>query len=639
MNKSILTFLMGVAICGYTNAQMILPEFQPPVKEETLSSEAEESMPLPFNQGNNFYFFRTYIEGDGAKAKVVAQDIWYSEKDKEAKWDDPYRLFRADYLEGNNSIIGTTRDGNRVYLFNTVYTKESETKRLVYLDKAGKKDKWTPFTEVLIPGFTFEEKYYSFSINPDEDILLISMSPSVSHLDEDLYVSLKQKDGTWGEVINLGENINTNRFEISPFIAEDKKTLYFASNGHDGYGAADIYVAYRLDDSWTQWTKPLNMGEAINSPAYEAYFVMGNNQEVYFTSDRDAEHSNIYYTKATGGFKFAHQNAQFVYKGLPSDGVKLYVYNESGVLIDSLVTDGFGRFQYKKLSADENYTFKLADSEEDDMIGSIIYLLNEEGKKTRRFIFTREKVFVYEALIAEVEKLTGRFNYNSLPMKNATLVVYDANGFPIDTLYTNEFGKFDYNKIAYEDGFSIVPIDMLDEDWESMEVYLTDSNGREFRLIHRNDRLVFVANNKEEQQLAIPGDTELKEKEKTIGESNTGSGGWNGMSAEEKYIHFDFTETSLSVAEKEKLSALALLLQAETNVKVKIVGHTDELGPETVNHLVGLNRARAVKNYLIAKKISANRLEVVSEGEKKPIASNETEVGQARNRRVEIILK
>jgi len=63
--------------------------------------------------------------------------------------------------------------------------------------------------------------------------------------------------------VNMGSVINTEFEESSPFLANDMKTLYFASKGHNGYGGYDIYVTERLDESWTNWSAPKNLGHAI----------------------------------------------------------------------------------------------------------------------------------------------------------------------------------------------------------------------------------------------------------------------------------------------------------------------------------------------------------------------------------------
>ena len=78
-------------------------------------------------------------------------------------------------------------------------------------------------------------------------------------------------------------------------------------------------------------------------------------------------------------------------------------------------------------------------------------------------------------------------------------------------------------------------------------------------------------------------------------------------------------------------------LQKYPNKKVYIVGHTDSVGVN--NDQFGLDRANNVKDYLITQGISEAILKVSSKGENKPIATNKTEEGRAKNRRIEITIK
>ena len=73
-------------------------------------------------------------------------------------------------------------------------------------------------------------------------------------------------DNGWGEAINLGKEINTPYMECSPYISNDKKTIYFVTDGRGGLGYGDIYYAVRDDvNDWTHWTKPMNYGKEVNS--------------------------------------------------------------------------------------------------------------------------------------------------------------------------------------------------------------------------------------------------------------------------------------------------------------------------------------------------------------------------------------
>lgn len=635
--------LISLLICvsaDFLIAQMIIPKFGPAEKQELFSSDEEESMPLPFNDGTSIYFYRTYIEGTGNKTTVTGQDIWYSTKGKKG-WEKPYRLFREGDLEGQNSIIGTTSNGERIYFFNTTYTSDTSYRKLVFIDKEGK-NKWSEPTEIKIPGLEYGEKYYSFYINPTEEVILVSMSPSEKTLDEDLYVSLKNEKGEWGKLISLGSTVNSKRFEVSPYISNDLKTLYFSSNGHGGFGASDIFVSRRLDDTWQNWSKPLNLGEPINSNGYDAFFTMGNNREVYFTSSRNSAHSNIYKATATGEFIFANAdsiNGSFVFKGLPAENIRLIIEDSEGNFVDEIITDVYGRFKFKKLEEEENYLIKL-DVEEDELyLGSKIYFVDATGIKTKRFIYTESKRFVKDKKLKKENNITGVFNFNDSPAGKYALVVTDDSGFILDTILTNSKGEFGKKFSKYDYGISLSPLNMTSEDYESVELYLTDKNGNKVQelkpgKVHRlEDELLIKQVKKVEDVTSVKSDTPLMKG------GGMGVEVWKGMSPEDRAIYFDFRALKASDKELKKLLPLIELLKVDKELEVQLTGHTDNVGEEKVNLKVGMNRANSVKRFLVRKGIGASRIKVNSMGERYPTGDNSSEIEKAKNRRVEILIQ
>ncbi len=106
----------------------------------------------------------------------------------------------------------------------------------------------------------------------------------------DIYVSLRQPDGTWGAPINIGEPVNTKNRERSPRLSPDLKTLFFTSNGHYGIGGLDIYMSRRLSDtSWTQWSEPVNLGRMINTADNEVFFFNAYDGKTVFYSVGSAD--------------------------------------------------------------------------------------------------------------------------------------------------------------------------------------------------------------------------------------------------------------------------------------------------------------------------------------------------------------
>src|SRR5690606_25636783 len=98
--------------------------------------------------------------------------------------------------------------------------------------------------------------------------------------------------GKWSAPMHMGSAINSTGFEISPYLSKNSDTLYFSSNGFGGEGDADIFYSVKKGN-WTSWTTPINLGNVINSPKFDAYFVHSGNQ-AYWSSNRDGERADIY---------------------------------------------------------------------------------------------------------------------------------------------------------------------------------------------------------------------------------------------------------------------------------------------------------------------------------------------------------
>jgi len=101
---------------------------------------------------------------------------------------------------------------------------------------------------------------------------------------------------------------------------------------------------------------------------------------------------------------------------------------------------------------------------------------------------------------------------------------------------------------------------------------------------------------------------------------------------------FKFGQTKLPDDTKAKLDELVQQLKQDPkNVFIEIEGHTDNVGPAAVNEKIGMERAEAVKRYLYEQyQVPLHKMNVISYGEDKPIAPNNTKAGRAQNRRVVI---
>lgn len=103
-------------------------------------------------------------------------------------------------------------------------------------------------------------------------------------------------------------------------------------------------------------------------------------------------------------------------------------------------------------------------------------------------------------------------------------------------------------------------------------------------------------------------------------------------------VLFELGQTELQPDARENLADVVELLQTEPDKRIRIEGHTDSTGPASVNLRISQQRADAVGNELISMGIDADRVQAIGMGEDFPIATNETDEGRRRNRRVDVIL-
>ena len=103
-------------------------------------------------------------------------------------------------------------------------------------------------------------------------------------------------------------------------------------------------------------------------------------------------------------------------------------------------------------------------------------------------------------------------------------------------------------------------------------------------------------------------------------------------------IYFETNSYSLTAESKRIIDVFADFLRNNPTVKVELQGHTDNIGNDEDNRILSDNRAKSVYNHLISKGIPANRLRYKGYGESKPIATNATEEGRAKNRRTVFLI-
>ena len=474
---------------------------------DNINSNSAELAPIISSDGKLLIFTRdTHPENIGS---TKTQDVWYSEMDSNGEFSNAQNFGYPINNNGSNFAISLTQDGNSLFLGN-VYLPDGSMKPGFSISyKIGKK--WSFPDSVKIRNFFNYSKSGSYCLAGNGKVMILSIQREDSYGENDLYVSFLEDDGYWSVPQNLGGIINTADEEVSPFLASDGVTLYYSTAGKRGYGLNDMFFSKRLDDTWKNWSEPVNLGERINSTGWDAYYTIpANGEYAYFVANvNDGNKEDIYRIK------------------LPEK-----IKPQPVILISGYVIN---RKTNKPVSA------------------SILYEILPDG---------------ISAGIARSNAETGEYS-----------IVLPA-------------GKV-YGYLAQADGYISV----------NQNLDLTKDN--KYREIKQNLYLVPV------------------EKGQKISINN---------------IFFETNKWELLVASFSELDRILEFLKKNKDIKIKIEGHTDNIGTDKYNEKLSLLRASSVVDYFIKKGIDKSRIIVVGAGSKSPIASNKDEFGRSQNRRVEMTI-
>lgn len=294
MNSLKLFFTFGfIALYSWTSAQNDSIVYSRAEKlPNEVNSYAEESFPILGADNKTLYFARTFHE-ENVGGKYSGQDIWMSTMDGE-------KLSQAKNIttlntKGSNVVIGISQNGKRLYLLNQNNPDGTTTPGISITNYDNALQKWSAPKTVPIPELDVKGKYYSAYVSPDESFILWSLPANAEVSHNDLYISFSNDEGhTWTHPIFMGDEVNSLQDEISPFYEPQEKTLYFSVNKKDNPDDYDIHYSKRLDSSWTQWSKPQNLGSKINSDGFDAYFYVTSGGTAYFSSNRNDTLSSLY---------------------------------------------------------------------------------------------------------------------------------------------------------------------------------------------------------------------------------------------------------------------------------------------------------------------------------------------------------
>src|SRR5690606_5077697 len=238
-----------------------------------LNSDAADHVPLLFNEDQSLVF--TSRRATTANQKFADENIFVSHFNGN-EWSEPRALPAPVNTSGHDAASGISPDGNTLYIYRSANGGD-----VYQLKKNGKTwSKPEPLPEPVNSEF-YEPSVF---ITSDGNYAFFASDRWDGYGGLDLYITLRQPDGTWSEALNLGPNINTEFDEDAPFITPDGLTLYFSSRGHNSMGGFDIFSS---NAEGITWTKARNLGFPVNSPYDDIYLVTNaSGNKGFFSSDR-----------------------------------------------------------------------------------------------------------------------------------------------------------------------------------------------------------------------------------------------------------------------------------------------------------------------------------------------------------------
>ncbi len=508
--------------------------------------------------------------------------------------------------------------------------------RLYFSKKVG--GVWGPPEPLPFNNNEFDDFHPAISI--DGDKLFFASNRPGGLGSTDIYVSYKVGE-SWSEPVNLGAEINSPGREAFPFIHADN-TLYFASDGlPDGAGGFDLYFAV---PEGNLWTKPVNLGAPFNSASDDFGLIVDLNKiNGYFNSNglSGKGGDDIFSLHTEGGNLDAYL--------LQNNRTPDRILDLKVVVTDKSNSAPIGMAQVQVLNYDVNNVIGR------DEAGNLIILQNIDGHDEMK-IMTPDK-----GINGETDS-KGRFSTEIKPGNYVIIITHPNYQTKQIRLQISKTG----NEVAAQLEKPYGPGNSGKVQWNpTLFNYLTNAplagavvvvthpkTGKQDTLVANSNGMVdhyLDANTKYKvdfyQGGRLIGSTEVDSHGVKPGQALTQNISLApllpGAKIELPNIYYNFNDATLRPDARKDLDLLIALMKQQPGIIVELASHTDCRGNSKYNLELSQRRANGVVEYMVTKGIARNRLTPVGYGEKEPrnkcvdgVPCSDQE--HARNRRTEV---
>jgi OmpA-OmpF porin, OOP family len=252
---------------------------------------ASEFNPVPLQEEVNRFFMQYFPVLTADRQQLIYtrrlgprpeddEDLVISYLQNDGSWSAPQSISPNINSPGNEGTCSISADG-RILIFTSCFGRKGYGKCDLYISKKSGNE-WS-IPENLGPMVNTGAWESQPSLSADGRTLYF-VSDRAGFGKTDIWVTRLDAEGNWQKPQNLGATINTSGDEISPFIHPNGRVLYFASNGHPGFGGFDLFYS-----EWENgaWSKPVNMGAPLNNAEDQlSLFITADGKKGYYSNEK-----------------------------------------------------------------------------------------------------------------------------------------------------------------------------------------------------------------------------------------------------------------------------------------------------------------------------------------------------------------
>ena len=565
---------------------------------------------------------------------------------KNGKFSKPEIITSKINSNGHNGPIAVDRTTETIY-FTRIENKKKKEVNKAKLYSFSKNGEVTPFQ--------YNNDDYSVAhpaISPDGKYLFFVSDMPGGLGGKDIYVC--EKNGTgWSEPVNLGASINTLRDEMFPF-AKSGNLIYFSSNGHGGFGGLDIFSASKMNGKWQYIT---NLKMPLNSTYDDFGVCFTDENNGYFSSNRPTSEKgdNLYSFSLEAHFLsgtlFSKLNGQKL------AGVKLYLLNKMGIIMDSIYTDDTGYFIFSNINPMDVSLVKI-DAKDVVLKGRLIgnFARLPEMRVVLNTLSVQDTLgidaqgyFDYGLLksmkdslwLKDAVDIEGKLYYmfkELTPIGNTLVMLLNSDGEIIAKIYSEKDGSFVFKKLPPSASYTIM-LDEKDPNFNpNLRYVINGAILSHLKKLPMEETRLYLGNIADTRLMEdittkygrfnfeyLPADhfdfKLLNEVDKIKAEDV-----WKNLSYDEERdtliiqnIYYDYNSADILPEAKLILNNLVEFMKKNSKSLISISAHTDSRGSAESNIILSQKRAENVVSYITKFGIANNRISGIGYGEEKPL--------------------